>query len=228
MLLPALSKAKDRARTVHCISNHKQLSLCWVMYAADHGGRLVPNIALGNPGYLSDTWILGNMGTATGATNETYIRDGKLFPYNTSVAIYHCPADRSTVNISGQLLPRVRSVSMSGQMGGDTALIAGYPPNKRESDIRHPPPAKSFVFIDEREDSLDDGYFAIQTSPRSWQNCPAILHSQGNVLSFADAHAEHWRWLETTTLTAKFPYGAVKSPVDRDFDRVAAAYASAN
>src|SRR5947207_6953355 len=77
MLLPALSKAKDRANTVQCISNHKQLSLCWVMYAADNGGRLVPNIALGNPGYLDNTWLLGDMSTPTGATNENYIRKGK-------------------------------------------------------------------------------------------------------------------------------------------------------
>ena len=117
---------------------------------------------------------------------------------------------------------------MSGQMAGDTALIAGYRPNLKESDIRHPPPAKAFLFIDEREDSVDDGYFAIQTSPRSWQNCPAAWHTQGDVLSFADAHAEHWRWLEPTTPAAKFPFGVVKSPVDRDFDRVVAAYASAN
>src|SRR5947209_154205 len=85
MLLPALTKAKERAKTIRCISNHRQLSLCWVMYAADNGGRLIPNIALGNPGYLSGTWILGDMSTPTGATNETYIRNGKLFPYNTSV-----------------------------------------------------------------------------------------------------------------------------------------------
>jgi len=125
MLLPALNKAKDRAKTIQCISNHKQLSLCWVMYAADNGGRLIPNIALGNPGNLSDTWILGDMSTPTGATNENYIRNGKLFLYNTSVRIYRCPADRSTVKFGALVLPRVRSVSMSGQMGGDTALIAG-------------------------------------------------------------------------------------------------------
>jgi prepilin-type N-terminal cleavage/methylation domain-containing protein len=228
MLLPALNKAKDRAKTTQCISNHRQLSLCWAMYAADNGGRLIPNIALGNPGYLSDTWILGDMSNPIGATNVTYIRNGKLFPYNTSLGIYHCPADRSTVKIGTQVLPRVRSISMSGQMGGDTAIITGYPPNLKETDIRRPAPAKAFVFIDEREDSLDDGYFAIATNPRSWQNCPAIWHNQGEVLSFADAHAEHWRWFEPTTLTARFPFGVVRSPVDRDFDRVLAAYASAN
>jgi hypothetical protein len=228
MLLPALNKAKNRAKTTQCISNHKQLSLCWMLYAVDNAGRLIPNIAAGNPGSLTDTWILGDMSTPTGATNENFIRNGKLFPYNTSVSIYRCPADRSTVRIGALLLPRVRSVSMSGQMGGDVAIISGYPPNLRESDIRRPPPAKAFVFIDEREDSLDDGYFAITISPRSWQNCPAAWHNQGDVLSFADAHAEHWRWLEPTTLAARFPFGVVRSPVDRDFDRVLAAYASPN
>jgi len=226
MLLPALSKAKDRANVVQCISNHKQLALCWVMYASDNGGRLVPNIALGNPGYLSDSWILGDMSNPIGATNEAYIRQGKLFPYNTRVRIYHCPADHSTVVVGSQRLPRVRSVSLSGQMAGDVALISDFPPNKKEADIRFPPPSKALVFIDERDDSIDDGYFAISLSPASWQNVPAFWHDRGDVLSFADAHAEHWRWLESTTITAKFPYGMVKTPLDRDFDRVHRAYAS--
>ena len=226
MLLPALSKAKDRARTIQCISNHKQLCVCWVMYASDHGGLLVRNFALGTPGYLTDNWILGDMSTPTGATNVNYIRNGKLFPYNTSIEIYHCPADRSTVTVGGVVLPRVRSVSMSGQMGGNLAIIPAYPTSLKESDIIHPPPAKAFVFIDERNDSIDDGFFAVQISPRSWRNCPATWHNRGDVLSFADAHAEHWRWLEPTTISAVFPYGVVKSPVDRDFDRVLAAYAS--
>jgi prepilin-type N-terminal cleavage/methylation domain-containing protein len=228
LLLPALSKAKERANTAQCLSNHKQLSLCWVMYAADNGGRLIPNIALGNPGYLDNSWILGDMSSLPGATNELYIRNGKLFPYNTSVKIYRCPADRSAIKTGGVALPRVRSVSLGGQMGGDIPLITGFPTNKKETDIRRPAPSKAMVFIDERDDSIDDGYFAIQTNPRSWQNVPAAWHSRGEVLSFADAHAEHWRWLESTTITAKFPYGAVKSPIDRDFERIVAAYASDN
>jgi prepilin-type N-terminal cleavage/methylation domain-containing protein/prepilin-type processing-associated H-X9-DG protein len=226
MLLPALSKAKERANTTQCLSNHKQLSLCWVMYATDNGGRLVPNIALGNPGYLSDSWILGDMSNPSGATNETYLRNGRLFPYNTSVKIYHCPADRSLVKFGALGLPRVRSISLSGQMAGDVAMIPSFPPNKKETDIRFPPPSRAFVFIDEREDSIDDGYFAITLSPPSWQNCPAFWHNRGVVLSFADGHAEHWRWVEATTITAKFPFGALHTPVDRDFDRVREAYAS--
>jgi prepilin-type N-terminal cleavage/methylation domain-containing protein len=227
LLLPALSRAKDKAHTAQCMSNHKQLSLCWVMYANDHAGRLVPNIALGNPGYLTATWILGDMSNATGATNVTYIRNSLLFPYNQSVSIYHCPADRSFVTIGGLRLPRVRSVSMSAQMGCDVVTNPGYPPNQKEADILYPPPSRAFVFMDEKSDSIDDGViWAIALSPRSWPNIPASWHNRGDVLSFADGHAEHWRWLENTTIVAKFPYGAVTSPVDRDYDRVRRAYAS--
>ena len=226
MLLPALNKAKDRANTTQCLSNHRQLALGWVMYAADNGGKLVPNIALGDPGYLTDSWMLGNMSDLVGATNETYIRNGKLFPYNTSVKIYHCPADRSVVRLGGVELPRVRSVSMSGQMAGDLGLIANFPPNLKETDIHFPPPSRAFVFIDERNDSIDDGYYAISLSPPSWQNVPASWHNRGDVLSFADAHAEHWRWFEGSTVSAVFPFGAINQPLDRDFDRVHRAYAS--
>ena len=226
LLLPALSRAKDRAFTTQCLSNHKQLSLCWVMYASDHDGRLVPNIALGNPGYLTDTRLQGDMSTATGATNETLVRKGLLFPYNTSVKIYHCPADRSVVNIGSLQLPRVRSVSMSAQMGCDMVLIPDYPPNKKEADIRYSPPSNAFVFMDEEADSIDDGViWAISLSPPCWPNIPASWHNRGDVLSFADGHVEHWRWFEETTVVAKYPFGAVTFPVDRDFDRVRSAYA---
>lgn len=227
MLLPALSKAKDHALTTSCLSNQKQLAVCWMMYANDNGGKLVPNAALGAAAYVN-SWVLGDMSKPTEATNETYLRDGKLFPYNSSLKIYHCPADRSTVPIGVARLPRVRSTSLSGQMGGDKALISNFPPNLKDSDIIHPQPAKALLFIDERSDSIDDGYFAVQLSPKSWQNCPAYWHGRGDVLSFADAHAEHWSWREASTINAKFPYGVVNTPVDRDFERVAAAYAGPN
>ena len=37
MLLPALSRAKEQARTIECLNNLKQLHLAWHMYATDHG-----------------------------------------------------------------------------------------------------------------------------------------------------------------------------------------------
>jgi prepilin-type N-terminal cleavage/methylation domain-containing protein/prepilin-type processing-associated H-X9-DG protein len=227
MLLPALSKAKSKAQTTYCLNNLRQLNLCWIMYADDHNGNLVWNYALGTPGFQNSSWILGDMSTPVQATNDIYIRNGKLYPYNNSTKIYHCPADKSTASINRQKYPRVRSYSIGGQMNGD-AVINGpaYPINRKYDDIRRPPPTKALVFIDEHPISIDDGYFAILVDARQWQNYPASWHENGVNLSFADGHAEHWRWLEAQTLTLKSFFVPALKPVDRDFDRIAKAYAT--
>src|SRR5690348_1147702 len=41
MLLPALARAKDRARRIKCISNAGQLQLAYTLYAADNGDQIV-------------------------------------------------------------------------------------------------------------------------------------------------------------------------------------------
>jgi prepilin-type N-terminal cleavage/methylation domain-containing protein len=41
MLLPALSKAKDKAKKIGCLNNLKQIGLCTMMYADDSNGDLV-------------------------------------------------------------------------------------------------------------------------------------------------------------------------------------------
>jgi len=41
MLLPALSKARAKAREISCVNNLKQLSLAWYMYASDYEDHLI-------------------------------------------------------------------------------------------------------------------------------------------------------------------------------------------
>ena len=47
MLLPALSRAKQRAQTIACISNLKQMGLGWIMYAGDTGDSVMDNTLSG-------------------------------------------------------------------------------------------------------------------------------------------------------------------------------------
>ena len=48
MLLPALSKAKQKATMANCLSNQKNLVVAWMMYADDNSDRLCSPLACYN------------------------------------------------------------------------------------------------------------------------------------------------------------------------------------
>src|SRR5881227_904287 len=43
LLLPALAKAKTTAQGAACLSNLRQLQLCWRLYVDDHNGVMPPS-----------------------------------------------------------------------------------------------------------------------------------------------------------------------------------------
>src|SRR6186997_3364444 len=56
MILPALSKAKERAMMGNCLNNHKQLATAWVMYADDNNDRMVNLNTFGIGGPYGNPW----------------------------------------------------------------------------------------------------------------------------------------------------------------------------
>jgi prepilin-type N-terminal cleavage/methylation domain-containing protein len=51
MLLPALNQARDKAKTIHCLSNLKQIGVMTLMYADNNAGYMVTGgqYEVGNP-----------------------------------------------------------------------------------------------------------------------------------------------------------------------------------
>jgi prepilin-type processing-associated H-X9-DG protein len=154
------------------------------------------------PVSFSGSWVVGS---AREDRNTTNIENGVLFRYNSSVAIYHCPSDKSKIETSidsFRWLPqlRTRSYSMNCYLNGMT-----WPDNVnsrfvRESQLVTPSPSEVFVFLDEHENTIEDGHFALnQASSTGWQNVPADRHNQGATFSYADGHAalKKWRWTKT-------------------------------
>lgn len=210
MLLSSLSKSKEKSKTIGCVSNLKQLEICWHLYAVDNADVLPPNnsiMSMANSTVSSGiSWCPDHARTDT---NMVDMEKGVLFPYNRSVAIYHCPADLSKVETAtGELLPQLRnrSYNMSQSVNGYPELLETLPPPlngiaqawKKFSHIRRPSPSELFVFIDEHPDTLLDAQFGnpvgIPGMPVEWFDMPADRHNQGGCLSFADGHAERWRW----------------------------------
>ena len=214
LLLPGLGRAKADAQRVNCMSNLKQLQLCWIMYADDYAGVLCPNdwiaIEMGSAGAVDmKTNVAWCNGDALTDTNTTNIASGLLFHYNTSTAIYHCPSDLSKIQAAnGSLLPqlRTRSYNMSQSVNGYPFVIdpvsgqyvgAEQPCFTKLSSITNPPPSKLFVFIDENETTLEDDQFGYPMANGGygyWWDMPSNRHSQGADLSFVDGHVEYWHW----------------------------------
>jgi hypothetical protein len=98
---------------------------------------------------------------------------------------------------------------MNGYLGERTApYTSGYKLFKKISDFTDLPPARAFVFTDEREDGINDGWFIVDMTGFSPQNpiaynivdYPADWHNRGDNLSFADGHTETWRWRDSRTM----------------------------
>jgi prepilin-type processing-associated H-X9-DG protein len=182
------------------------------MYAGDNEDRLAGSISVGlvnQPG----SWVLGNARQDRTASN---IMSGVIFRYTPGVGVYHCPADRSTVTRQPGL-SRTRSYTLNGMMNSsqEAGTPDGWDPShfksmpQKLSQIVSPPPTGTFVFIDEHEDSIDDGLWNTPpyglTAPGvpalahdwapAWDNFPTVRHNQGANIAFADGHVDHHKWL---------------------------------
>jgi prepilin-type N-terminal cleavage/methylation domain-containing protein/prepilin-type processing-associated H-X9-DG protein len=214
LLLPALSRAKEKARAIQCLGNKKQLQLAWSLYAGDNDDKLVPhglNIPAPPRPELGLWWaqdFLNYDGGNSENTNTALLIDpqyAKLGPYSREVALYKCPSDRSMVKVGkNKVLPRVRSISMSAFVGGLSKCGLAPDPIKfgpqKLSQIVNP--SSLFVFTDEHPDSLDFVSFWVENRKGLAGNsgsCPGSLHTGAATLSFADGHVELHPWLDPRT-----------------------------
>jgi len=202
ILLPVLSKAKIKAQRTQCFSNLRQLGYAWSMYLEESSGYLVQSYPTNNP----QAWVQGNMRVAAEATNASLLAQGKLYTYNQSASVYHCPADQGVVS-GNAVLPSVRSYSMNNFMGGRDQEVQPYTPYSgnysvytKDSDI--PRPSQMWVMLDEDERSIDDGSFMSDPNGHVWFDIPAMSahrHNYSFTLVFADSHSEIWRFMDSTS-----------------------------
>lgn len=136
MLLPALSRAKGRAKNLTCMNNFSQLQKALIMYASDFQDNYAPNPdnAYNQPGA---NWVSGNVsgwmpnvgaGGSPDAGRADYLRDPRyclLANYvGNAVGVYKCPADPRIckytgpdATLVGKNVSVVRSVSMNQGVG---------------------------------------------------------------------------------------------------------------
>jgi len=204
-----------------CLNNGKQMMLAWRLYVDDNQDKVLKAWAPGDRA----NWIEGDLDFNGGNTSnwdlEKDVKKSPLWPYcGNSPGIWKCPADKSTVKPSsgpykGQSLPRVRSISMNAWFDGADASTFG-PPGfrvyKKMSEVTDPGPTLTWVFLDEREDSINDGEFVVgmfgyADKPNQWVivDFPASYHNRAGGLSFVDGHSEIRKWRDPRTMPALKP-----------------------
>ena len=192
MLLPALSRAKERAIRTTCLNNQKQLNLAWQMYADESSGKLALNYVefRGSvPVSPTNSWVVGNAGLDS---DPATITGGTIYPNVKNVQCYRCPADHSTV--LGTTIPVLRSYSLSCYMAGpqDDVVTYGIKPIYQTSQILKP--STTLTFLEEDISTIDDGHFLYSATVNRWYNYPSWRHSHGDTLGFADGHTDYWKW----------------------------------
>jgi len=213
MILPALSRAKQKTQGVYCLNNTKQMALAWYMYTGDNNEKLVSNTDGLNAGKAAgnESWVAGwlDFSGSTDNTNvlmlinhDKYPFGALLGPYAKNPAVYKCPADKSMVRIAGQSLPRVRSLSMNCYVGNPSrtwVTPSKYTQCKTFAQIKSP--VDMFVFLDEREDSINDGWFASNPDTKfQLVDYPASYHGNAAGYSFADGHSEIHKFRDPRTM----------------------------
>jgi prepilin-type N-terminal cleavage/methylation domain-containing protein/prepilin-type processing-associated H-X9-DG protein len=238
LLLPALSRAKLKAQAIQCMNNNRQIMLAWRQYAEDNRDELPYGYALAPMAQYAwlpsgVPWDL-DLAVPTQQGNwdaDNTIKKSLIWPYcGNSVGIWHCPADQSLgQKPTGEKVPRPRSMSMNIWAGGrgDTtdprggwSTTANYKVFRKLSEMTRPGPSNTFVFLEEREDSINDGFFIVQMDgypnmATTWMvDFPASYHGRACDFAFADGHAEIHKWLDARTyppLTTKLQLNVSQS-----------------
>jgi len=206
MLLPALSKAKEKGMGVACLSNSKQLQLAWSLYNGDNDDRIVPNSGgsstmantnqfwnVGTIDHTASTYVQGN------ATNIYLFMNALLGRYSQNAKLYRCPSDKYRHPLVGQ--PFARSMSMNRWMNGSKSPASTTPYRLYKRAIEIGQPSDKFVFIHEDPTGIDDSLFTLamgDTNTFVSCNGAAALHNGSTGLSFVDGHVELHRWVNLT------------------------------
>jgi prepilin-type N-terminal cleavage/methylation domain-containing protein/prepilin-type processing-associated H-X9-DG protein len=209
MLLPALTKAKQKAQGIACLNNSKQVALGWLMFPGDNQEYLMNNGSAYN-GITSASFVpsRGNDGNFMNwLNNDANTNSGILVGTNALMAdyiktpkIYKCPGDQ----VPAANGDRVKSISMNAALGG-SATVPGAAVNgktyinaRKTSDLNQPGPSMIFVTLDEHADWMDDSIFnfdpGLVGNGMYFREVPGSYHGGSASLSFADGHAVTHKW----------------------------------
>jgi prepilin-type N-terminal cleavage/methylation domain-containing protein len=123
MLLPALSKAKEKGNRARCIANVKQLLLTTHMYATD-SNDILPYTSWSSETLNVPNWCYTR---TSNPTNKDNITLGQLWQYHKQPLLYWCPIEQTNTPAFRLRDMKVTSYTMNGSVSGFTTSPTGRP-----------------------------------------------------------------------------------------------------
>jgi prepilin-type processing-associated H-X9-DG protein len=210
LLMPSLSRAKERALGISCMGNIKQLTFSYSLYTKDHDLNLVGS----DTGRAKNDWV------RRGDTPSA-IKNGSMWNYTKSIGIYHCPKDfrwDKFKTVRSDYFWRAFSINgfLNGERKRDREGVTKLTQVKLSYD-------SVFLFVEEQDPrGFNMNSFYLKRPPgvlRTWSNADwmAPLHLKGYNISFLDGHASYIKTLNQHSITASLYKGinVPNSNVDR-------------
>ena len=225
VLLPSLQAAKRLAASANCLANERTLLTAWIMYADDHDGLLVSNLASydndSSNGFDKTAWVFSPKDingkslpsrpappTITEEDRFRGIQAGTLWPYVKDVDSYHCPGDNRR---STQPPPRDcwRSYSISYAFGHIPLSQYQNKAYRKMHEVKNS--GLYYVFVEEEHNGsnfgTNEGGWALRgvetpLTPGNWRfyDPLASYHLKSSTFGFADGHADRQKWRDKRTL----------------------------
>ena len=208
MLLPALSKAKDKAKGISCVNNNKQIGLGLIMYASDNGESLPPLNTGTWPGVTTNWWFKvldnGRFITSSSQSNNVWrcpsVQDTDINPgvvsYYKSPCEGYGPLEGNTITegifryafngaaaLGSLKLSRINRSSQIWMIGD-----VGTPKNGGGFDKM---PIAYYTEVTTKQPLASSGW---TTAPSNKQ--PACRHNGRAAFSACDGHVEIWKWAD--------------------------------
>jgi prepilin-type N-terminal cleavage/methylation domain-containing protein len=196
ILMPSLKLAREQARSLHCRSNVRTLTLAWLMYKDEYDGKLVG----GFPERVTESpwspWVQIPPGGADASIEQKkeYIKRGLLWPLVKEISVYRCPSDRRKNSPYHKYAYRTYSVAGGVNGVNQSGTEWEIRPCVKYTDIRQP--ATKLVFLAECDPrGYNEGSWVIYPKSRQWVDPFGIWHrDNSSTLSFADGHVDMHRW----------------------------------